>query len=686
MEDSGTCLWQATDDDPQVELSGLERCAGRWVRFRARLELKEGAGRGSTWPKLRFDCPGYSDLHPLVLPECSAERPHIDYVFRVPRTLRAARLTPVDRRTRFWLRDARVAVLSRYGAAFKMLVQIATLKGVGSAVQCAVSALMASLHNRRRVAKRYPLIERYRDLYVRRGSSYLEWIRCFEPPVETYAGLAKTYRSWTTQPKIAIFVAGTGTGGELLQRTTTSLSNQLYANWELCAAGKHIGGAYIAVVKPGDELHPLALYFVAEAIAANPDAGLFYTDEDKIDSDGKRYEPYFKCAFNYELLLTHNMVGNLAVFRRDLVESARSVLDDGGEGNEYSLVLHAVEKVAPGRVVHIPRVLYHSRSTPRFDPRQTVHAHLVRRGVVAEVMAAEPPNTSRVRFDLPRPFPKVSVIVPTRDQSHLLRTCLTSIAQKTTYQNLEVIVIDNGSREDATLRLLEDHEAQGVRILRDDAPFNFSTLNNRAVQQASGDYVCLMNNDIEVLSPDWIEEMLSFAAHPAVGAVGARLWYPDGLLQHGGVILGLGSVADHAHRFLRRGESGYFGRAGLHQSLSAVTAACLLIRKSLYQQLHGLDENLTVAFNDIDFCLRVSRAGYRNVWTPYAEMIHHESASRGSDRAMEKQPRVVQELEFMERRWGTLLLKDPAYSPNLSLEQDFALAWPPRNRDARRPW
>ena len=218
-----------------------------------------------------------------------------------------------------------------------------------------------------------------------------------------------------------------------------------------------------------------------------------------------------------------------------------------------------------------------------------------------------------------------------------------------------------------------------VRVIRDESEFNFSRLNNIGVRGANGDFVCLMNNDIEILTPDWLEEMLSFAQHPDVGCVGAKLWYPNGTLQHGGVLIGIGGVANHAHYKQHKGAAGYFGRAILHQSFSAVTGACLLVRKKVYEEVHGLDEQLAVAFNDVDFCLRVRELGYRNVWTPYAEMIHHESLSRGGDETPERRQRFVGEVNFMISRWGKKLCTDPAYNPNLTFDyEDFSLAWPPR--------
>jgi GT2 family glycosyltransferase len=263
----------------------------------------------------------------------------------------------------------------------------------------------------------------------------------------------------------------------------------------------------------------------------------------------------------------------------------------------------------------------------------------------------------------------------------LVKQCIESIEAKTSYANYEIMLVDNGSDDPAALAYFKELDTRpNIRVLRDDRPFNYAALNNAAVAQAQGELVALVNNDIEVITPDWLSEMVSIALQPGVGAVGARLWYPNMTLQHAGVILGVGGIAAHAHRGMPAGREGYGGRAGLIQSFSAVTAACLVIRKSIYEQVGGFDEvHLQVAFNDVDFCLRVREAGYRNVWTPYAELMHHESATRGKDLSPEKRARFEREVAYMRERWGELLENDPAYSPNLMLaREDFSYAWPPR--------
>jgi GT2 family glycosyltransferase len=275
----------------------------------------------------------------------------------------------------------------------------------------------------------------------------------------------------------------------------------------------------------------------------------------------------------------------------------------------------------------------------------------------------------------------VSLIIPTRNGLVLIRQCIESILGRTDYPSYELVIVDNASDDPEILAYFESLETnQRVRVLRDDRPFNFAALNNMAVNEVQGEVIGLVNNDSHVISPDWLTEMVSIAMQPGVGAVGARLWYPDDTLQHGGVILGVRGVAGHSHKGLPRNNPGYFGRAALMQSLSAVTAACLLIRRDIYLRAGGMDaNNLKIAFNDVDFCLKVKELGYRNVWTPYAELYHHESASRGLENAPEKQARFADEVRFMQQRWGDRLANDPAYNPNLTLQaENFSLAWPPR--------
>ncbi len=431
--------------------------------------------------------------------------------------------------------------------------------------------------------------------------------------------------------------------------------------------------------KPG-ELHAAAVYWIAEALSSNEDVEILYCDEDVKDDKGARQSPYFKCGYNYELMLSHNLFGSLTVYKRSLLDMIRGFEPSASPG--YDLAWRAVENSVPDMICHVPRVLFHQyENAPQPPQVEVIQGHLRRENLTGSVTEVpEAPGFTRVRLDLQTPLPLITIVVPTRDRVDLLSLCISSVLEKTTYPNYEIIVVDNGSTEPQTLKYLKQIECnERVTVMRDPRPFNFSALNNAAVAAAHGEFICLLNNDIEIVTADWLDELLSFGQKPDVGCVGARLWYPDGTLQHGGVLVGFHGVAGHLHKHLQRGKAGYCGRAVVHQSLSAVTAACLLVRKAIYQEVQGLDEAFAVAFNDVDFCLKVRNAGYRNVWTPYAEMIHHESASRGQNTSPEKRRREQAEIDLMKERWGEELMKDPAYSPNLSLiTEDLSFAWPPR--------
>ena len=311
---------------------------------------------------------------------------------------------------------------------------------------------------------------------------------------------------------------------------------------------------------------------------------------------------------------------------------------------------------------------------------RAVAEHLQRTGAQATAEPL-PHGHYRVRWRLPEPAPRVSIIVPTRDRAALLQACVESVLGLTDYPDFELLVVDNQSEEPEALAYLAELERRSrVRVLRYAQPFNYSAINNWAATQATGSVLCLLNNDIEVIAPDWLREMAGQASRADIGAVGAMLYYPDRTIQHAGVILGIGGIANHAFQHLPAGSPGYCARALVAQNLSAVTGACLVVRRAVFEQVGGLDEQLAVAFNDIDLCLRVRAAGYRNLWTPFAELVHHESVSRGADDTPDKRARFVGEVALMQARWGDLLREDPAYNPNLTLEAtDFGFAFPPRH-------
>jgi len=435
-----------------------------------------------------------------------------------------------------------------------------------------------------------------------------------------------------------------------------------------------------------DSLHPLALCLMAFESILHTDAELFFSDEDQIDEQGKRCHPHFKPDFNYDLLLCQDIIGNLAMFSKSLVIKAGDFSTPWETTSDYDLLLRAIELLDPAQIRHIPVVLYHKRKRVEMNfisttLREATQRHLDRKGVEARVEAADgAPEFNRIRHQLPDIKPTVDILIPTKDQLGILKSCIYSVLLKTDYPCYTITIIDNGSREEETLAFFRDMSTEPrIRIIQDDKPFNYSRINNLAASTSSAEYLCLMNNDIEVIAPEWLSEMIGHAIQPGVGAVGAKLLYPDGRLQHNGVILGP-KGARHVNRFLEKEKKGYFFRDRLQQSFSAVTGACLVVERSKYDAASGLNEDhLHISYNDIDLCLKLLKSGYRNIWTPYAELYHHESVSRGYDTTPEKKKRVAKEFEYMYMHWKAEFNHDPAYNPNLTLSaNDCSLAWPPR--------
>lgn len=448
---------------------------------------------------------------------------------------------------------------------------------------------------------------------------------------------------------------------------------------------------WVTFLDQDDFLAPHALWCVAQTIRQHPQARIIYSDEDKIDEQGRRCEPHFKPDWNPDLFLSYNYICHLAVFRREDIVAVGG-LRLGYEGaQDYDLALRVIERCIPDEIIHVPRILYHWRKH-RNSTAQDVSAKsyaieagrralqdaMKRRGVSASVTVER--QFYRVTYHIVGSQPHVTIVVPTRNGGRFLKKCIDSVITQTNYDSYDIVIIDNGSNQPDTLRLLQSYAEHPLcTVVHDPRPFNYAALHNAVVPRVNGDYLLLLNDDIEVKTPDWLREMVSIALQPGVGIVGARLLFPNNTVQHGGVIL-VGGVAGHAHKHLPADHPGYMMRAQVRQTLSAVTGACLLVSKAVYQQVGGMDEQLAVAFNDVALCLAVKQAGYRIVWTPYAELYHHESATRGYDHEDPvKQRRFETEVCYMHERWGELLKEDPALNPNLdNMREDFALARPPR--------
>ena len=571
------------------------------------------------------------------------------------------------------------------------------------------------------------------------AGDYARWIRCYDRlQREDVKRVREQIAQFHYSPLISVLLPVYNSNLKWLRRAILSVQKQLYPRWELCIVDDastdrkiwpflqrrarqdqriklmrrtengHISAAsndalrlatgdFVALLDHDDELAPTALYFVALALNKNRDLQLLYSDEDKLEERNRRAEPYFKSDWNPELFLAQNFVSHLSVYRTDLIHRIGG-FRIGFEGSQdYDLALRCIEQIRPEEIEHLPWVLYHWRagdqstaSNPTAKPYaqeaacRAVQEHLKRTGVAGTVVPSHGVYL-QTKYALPNERPLVSIVIPTRDQASPLKKCVDSIFEKTDYPAYELIVLDNQSYDSEALEFLAElKKRDGVRVERIDEAFNYSRLNNQGVEMSRGSFVALLNNDVEVLHADWLTEMVSRAMQPKVAMVGARLWYPNGTIQHGGVILGAGGIAGHAHIGLRRGEPGYFARAHLAQDVSAVTTACALVKREAYLQVGGFNENLAVTFNDVDLCLRLREAGYRILWTPYAELIHHESASRGFDNSAPKQVRFLAEVDYMKSKWGHILQRDPFYNPNLSLDENlFSLAFPPRTT---KPW
>ena len=530
--------------------------------------------------------------------------------------------------------------------------------------------------------------------------------------------------------KISIIVPLYNTPEVFLKEMIQSVQGQTYADWELCMADgsdadhadvgricrsfvrkdkrikyrklkENLGisgnsnaciemasGDYIGLFDHDDLLHPAALYEVMHAIC-DKDADFVYTDENTFHkSPEDAYCPNFKPDFAPDTFRSYNYICHFSVFSKALLECCGGGFRSEYDGSQdYDLILRLTEKASC--IVHIPKILYfwrsHEASTASsieakpytlVAAKKALSEHLDRIGLKGEVLDARIPSTYRIQYEL-NGQPLVSILIPNKDHRVDLQKCVDSIREKSTYSNWEIIIIENNSTEQETFDyydLLEKDER--IHVVRWENEFNFSAINNFGAQHARGEHLLLLNNDVEVITSDWLEQMLMFSQRKDVGAVGAMLYYPDDTVQHAGVILGIGGVGGHAHKYFKRGDYGYMSRMAIVQNYSAVTAACLMLRREVWDQVQGLDESFKVAFNDVDFCMRIRKAGYLIVWTPFAELYHYESKSRGLEDTPEKQKRFEGEVLRFQARWAKeLAAGDPYYNPNLSLEkEDFTLS------------
>ncbi|MCR9071760.1 MAG: glycosyltransferase [Alphaproteobacteria bacterium] len=717
-------IWEATDTFPVMVLeSNRIRMPTGWVKLTYSIKADKIAA-----PSLFADLgTGTTEIDRKRLPVTNGET--VTCFVRLPDDVKGLRLDPISWKGRFEMGPITAREISRAELLRELAANAYATDGLR------------------------PMIGTFRRGGIQGLKEYL--IKKLPTPIETYEDWYDLFYRLTdadraeirahidrmeTRPLFSVVMPTYETPTELLEKAVESVKAQLYGDWELCIADDgsksedtrrlleryaaedprikivfretngHISAAtnsaldlatgdWIALLDHDDELTEDALYWMAASLEADPDADILYSDEDKIDENGKFCDPYFKPDWSPELFLSQNMINHLGVYRRALVEKAGR-FREGFEGSQdYDLALRVLEQTTPDRVRHVPVVLYHWRmvegsvalatdekSYPYERARTAIAEHLERSGVKAQVTAGRDGFSHRVLPALPARKPHVTVIVPTRDRLDMMRMVVTGLLESTAYPNWDLVIVDNGSEKTETLDYFAEIQAdKRISVLRDDAPFNFSRLNNLAVEKAKGPLILLLNNDIEPIGDGWLEEMVRHLQRPGVGAVGAKLYYPNDTVQHVGVTTGIGGVAGHFDKHLPREAPGYFSRAQLVHNVSATTAACLLTTKRIYKEIGGMNENeLKVAFNDVDFCLKIRAAGYRIVLTPYAELYHHESVSRGLEDTAEKRERFRSEMLWMRNKWGDALDADPYFNPNLSLDQETpTFAVPPR---VEKPW
>jgi GT2 family glycosyltransferase len=557
-------------------------------------------------------------------------------------------------------------------------------------------------------------------------SRYNAWIGRNEPTGDELE--RQRLFTFPYQPVISIIVPVFNTPKKYLDDMIRSVTNQSYARWELCIADggssdpevkRHLlsaaegdprikikllpenrgiagnsnealslaTGDFVALLDHDDLLPPFALFEIAKAVNGCTDADFIYSDEDKISEDGTtRFEPHFKPDWSPDTLRSCNYITHLTVIKKELLHVVGN-FREGYEGSQdYDLIVRATEKAR--HIVHVPKVLYHWRThdlsaagRPGVKPyahdagRRLLTDHLRREGIEGVVEDGLGPNLYKVTYPVNNDQ-VISIIIPNKDHAEDLARCITSIMTKSTYRRYEIIIVENESVENTTRTLYNKLQERGaVKIVEWKRPFNFSAMNNHAAKHASGTVLLFLNNDTEVLTSDWIESMLTHAARKEIGAVGPKLLYPDGKIQHAGVILGIQGTAGHSHKYFDRGAVGYFSLLKRVHNVSAVTAACLMMRSDVFEEVGGFDEEFSHSYNDIDLCLRVRQKGYRIIYTPYAELYHFESKSRGYIDSPESEARYKLEAELFTSRWDALLRKgDPYYNVNLTLDtEDYAV-------------
>lgn len=550
---------------------------------------------------------------------------------------------------------------------------------------------------------------------------YGGWIRHNELNEEDLKQQRKT--KFPNMPKISLLVPMYNTKEKYLKELIESVKRQTYSNWELVLAdgsqeenenykkyfdderikykflNKNLGisgnsneaiklasGDYLGLLDHDDTLSEYALFFVVEAINKNPNAEFFYSDEDKMDEYGNRFDAYFKPDFAIDTLRAQNYICHFSVLKKELMDKLGGFNSEFDGAQDYDLFLRVAENVKPENIIHIPRILYHWRaiatSTAKLDSNaknyafvsgnKAIEAHLKRVGLKGTVSDGCVPGIYRIDYEVIG-NPKVSIVIPNKDGLDMLRVCINSVLEKSTYNNYEIVVVENNSTTEEIFEYYKEIEKNDkVKVVHyPNKGFNYSAIINFGVKNSDGEYVIQLNNDTELLTPNWLELMLGFCQREDVGGVGVKLYYDDDTIQHAGITVGIGGIAGNRFKSIPKDGHAYFAEESMIQNLSAVTAACIMNPRSVYEEVGYMEEKLAVAFNDVDFCLKVREKGYLIVFNPYVEFIHYESKTRGAEDTPEKIKRFQGEINTFEERWHDFLDKgDPYYNINLSLDTE----------------
>ncbi len=556
------------------------------------------------------------------------------------------------------------------------------------------------------------------ELKYKNQENYDFWIDVHEDYDKK--AIIEEIKAFTYKPKVSIVMPVYNVEEQWLRACVESVRNQYYENWELCIADDnssdahikplleefkmldsrikvvyreengHISeasnsalaiatGEFVGLLDNDDTLADFALYEVVKLLNQHPQADLIYSDEDKLSEDNKRSQPFFKTDWAPDILLATNYICHFGVYRKTIIDAIGGFRKGYEGAQDYDLVLRFTEKT--NNIFHIQKILYHWRmisNSTAVNPDSKGYAFeaglksledaLERRGIKGTVSHGAFPGVYNIEYEIVNNG-LVSVIIPTRDNAADLKACIDSIYEKTIYENFEIIVADNGSEKEETFKLFEYYTKKyqdQFKVVRIDMPFNFSKINNLAVQESKGEYLLFLNNDITVITKGWMKRMVSYAQQQHVGAVGAKLYYPDNTIQHAGVLLGMGGVAGHGHVGYPRGDYGYFGKLVTTNNYSSVTAACMMVKREDFDRVNGFEEKLTVAFNDVDFCLKLYEAGKYNVWLHNVELYHYESKSRGAEDTYSKYKRFNSEIKYMKDHWLKYIKNDPYYNRNLT--------------------